>query len=244
MMLENYSLIDRFDWAVFLVGINDMGRLLRGDYQDQKKMIEDQVLEYKYAYKSSPYYDRLLVNVILSHGRVRPPSLAYVEQDPEGKWYDDLRQLRRQALSINTVDRLPEALPEMLSQYRTNLLRIIETGRQRGLRMLFLTQPTLYRSDLSPYEEGLLWQHIDSRSAYSAGALAEMIAAYNKTLQDVCSREQIPCLDLAALLPKDTSVFYDDCHFNLSGSAQVADVLYSFFPRVLAEPGQPRGTTP
>lgn len=233
VLLENYSFLDQFEWVVFLVGINDMGRLLRGDYDAQKKRIESEALEYKYAYKSSPYYDRLMANIILSYGRVRSPSVAQVQQDPEGRWYDGMRLIRKNALAVQVVDQLPTALPEMLQQYRANLLRLIKICRGKGLHMVFMTQPTLYRQGISSSDEGLLWQHIDEKSAYSASVLAQIMDEYNKLLLDVCQKEGVPCIDLSSMLPKDTTVFYDDCHFNISGSEKVANVLYDFFSRNL-----------
>jgi hypothetical protein len=41
----------------------------------------------------------------------------------------------------------------------------------------------------------------------------------------VCRERGLECVDLAAKLPRDTSVFYDDCHFNESGARRVAEVL-------------------
>lgn len=233
VLLENYAFLDQFDWVVFLVGINDMGRLLRGDYAAQKKLVEDEALEYKYAYKSSPYYDRLMANIVFSFGRVRPSAVAQVQQDPEGMWYNDMRQLRKKALAVREVDQLPSALPEMLQQYRVNLLRLIDICRQKGVRMVFMTQPTLYRQGLPAFEEGLLWQHIDADSAYAAGVLEQLMNRYNEVLMEVCREEGVACLDLSAKLPKDATVFYDDCHFNISGSGKVADVLFDFFSRNL-----------
>ncbi|KIX12937.1 hypothetical protein X474_16690 [Dethiosulfatarculus sandiegensis] len=37
-------------------------------------------------------------------------------------------------------------------------------------------------------------------------------------MKNLRKQEKYPCLDLAELLPKDTTVFYDDCHFNEGGA--------------------------
>ena len=36
---------------------------------------------------------------------------------------------------------------------------------------------------------------------------------------------KVDCLDLAAVLPKDTTIFYDDCHFNEHGAEVMAKEL-------------------
>ena len=66
---------------------------------------------------------------------------------------------------------------------------------------------------------------------YTAEALARGMAAYNKRLLDICAERQVECIDLATALPKDTTVFYDDVHFNESGSKQVAQILADYLLR-------------
>ena len=63
---------------------------------------------------------------------------------------------------------------------------------------------------------------------YSPAALAKGLEAYNARLLDICRRRGAECVDLASMLAKDTSVFYDDLHFNESGARKVAAVLASY----------------
>jgi hypothetical protein len=44
-------------------------------------------------------------------------------------------------------------------------------------------------------------------------------------LLEVCRERELACIDLAAALPQDETVFYDDAHFNESGARQVANVV-------------------
>lgn len=67
--------------------------------------------------------------------------------------------------------------------------------------------------------------------------LADLLETYNKTLRSVCRELGVPCIDLAAKLPKDTSVFYDDCHFNIAGCRQVVDVVKPVLAQYLRSPG-------
>ena len=86
----------------------------------------------------------------------------------------------------------------------------------------------MYRSDLPDDLENLLWGQAASTAAYTTEVLTRVMALYNETMIDVCKEQGVDCLDLASLLPKDTSVFYDDCHLNLSGSEQVAQILADY----------------
>ena len=70
--------------------------------------------------------------------------------------------------------------------------------------------------------------------AYSVGALARFMAEFNAITLEVCAAEGARCYDLAAKLPKDTSVFYDDCHFNTSGARKLALLLGGYLARHLS----------
>ena len=51
---------------------------------------------------------------------------------------------------------------------------------------------------------------------------------YNQTLLDLCVVEGLECFDLATVVPKDITAFYDDVHFNENGSWIVADSLSEY----------------
>ena len=51
---------------------------------------------------------------------------------------------------------------------------------------------------------------------------------FNEVMKRVCRRHEVECIDLAANLKSDLSVFYDDCHFNLNGAQQVAQLLTDY----------------
>lgn len=54
------------------------------------------------------------------------------------------------------------------------------------------------------------------------------MAAFNDTLLNVSQNRHLECVDLASMLEKDTIVFYDDAHFNESGSQKVAMILSEY----------------
>jgi len=48
----------------------------------------------------------------------------------------------------------------------------------------------------------------------------------NDVLLTVCQARHIPCIDLAEKLPRTSTMFYDDVHFNDQGSEAVSKVVY------------------
>ena len=82
----------------------------------------------------------------------------------------------------------------------------------------------------------LLWygrignlQRADGTEYYSVEALARAMQLYNDTLMQTCASRNVECLDLAALVPKGTTSFYDDVHFNEQGSRIVARAVADNF---------------
>ena len=71
------------------------------------------------------------------------------------------------------------------------------------------------------------------RGYVSAPELARAMAAYNQVLLAVCREDQLECYDMAAAIPKDTSAFSDESHYNDNGTRLVADYLAE---RLLASP--------
>jgi hypothetical protein len=101
--------------------------------------------------------------------------------------------------------------------------------------LIFLTQPTLWRSGLPEPLASLLWlggvgdyQKKIGQPYYSIEALEKAMNEYNDTLLEVCQRTGVECLDLANALEKDTTVFFDDVHFNESGARKVSQALSTY----------------
>ena len=125
------------------------------------------------------------------------------------------------------------ALPDLgpaLGEYRANLERMARTAQASGVRLVFLTQPVLWSASPTSEHEALCWYGWIGREPwdgpeayYGLPVLSAGMAAYNRALREVCAKEDLGLVDLAAGLPRDTSVFYDDCHLNEEGARRVAE---------------------
>ena len=155
------------------------------------------------------------------------------QQDRFGEIYGVWRAHRAAASEL--LDTLP-SLDAPLSEYGRYLTRIATFAKASDTRLVLVTQPTLWREDLSPEEEARLWlggigefQTEEGLPYFTARALAEAMGRYNQVLLDTCREQGVECVDLAELLPADTTVFYDDVHFTEKGSGLVAEHLTQYF---------------
>ena len=129
-----------------------------------------------------------------------------------------------------------ETLPPMqepIAEFRRNLALIIALLRQRGTEPALITQPSMWRDDLTSQEDGLLWlgsadgwpPRNDPGPYYSVHAMAAMLRLYNDALRGIAKDEGLLLIDLAMLVPSDTTILYDDIHFNEAGAERAARVI-------------------
>jgi lysophospholipase L1-like esterase len=230
----------RIDTVVLLVGINDLTRRISHDIDYDPNFMEkpgarsDLLLQTFTGtfdtYAEDPLYKKTALWQLLRRTK-RLLGSRNVE-DPEGRKYITWRRNRQLASEIR--NELPD-LSSALSEYSRNLNKMIDIGRAKSVRLVFMSQPTMWRAGLSQKLESLLWlggvgdfQNETGRPYYSAEALENGMKAYNNTMLRICQERGVECLDLSSSLEKDDTVFYDDAHYNEGGSRKVAEVLSQY----------------
>ncbi len=102
---------------------------------------------------------------------------------------------------------------------------MIRLAKERGIRIVLLTQPAIWSDGAESAHADLLWMgHSPTALFYSEAALARGLALYNAALLRVAQRENVPVVDLASAMNGDAAYFYDDMHFNEAGARRVAEL--------------------
>jgi hypothetical protein len=109
-----------------------------------------------------------------------------------------------------------------LSKFDQALQEIGNLAKQYGARLILCTQPTLYRDDLTPGENQLLWMI----GNYTPATKRKKMDLINSHIRAAAARLGVPLVDLDRDLPRTTDVFYDDCHFNIGGAQRVAEAVF------------------
>ena len=231
------------DAVILLVGANDLGLVTRlgeaygPDYlttPGMKQVIMSRAFDILPTQNPDllPYYQHRAAWCLMSKVKQtrQTTTATNIElEDEAGKNYIARRRARKEAI---IEDRLPD-LSLGLAAYHKNINTIIDLAQAHGIRLILMTQPAMWRSDLRPAEEDLLWfgWRADLIVYYSVEALAAGMAVHNEKLLEICQQRQVECIDLASALPQDTTVFYDDVHFNESGAEQAAGVIANYLLR-------------
>jgi hypothetical protein len=153
--------------------------------------------------------------------------------DTHGSIYDKWREHR--SSSSTRIEKMPD-LTKDLAQYGKDINELIDLAEEQDLRIVFMTQPSMWRPNMPAALDSLLWfggvgnfQIRRNQPYYTTEILDKAMKGFNRTLKDACENRKVECIDLAAILPKDTTIFYDDCHFNENGARRVAGVLSKHF---------------
>lgn len=196
-------------------------RLIRGAFS------ETPYYHGKYRFRTGYYDETAIGSLYRKFQYIR--SQRELHQDEQGGFYVQMREKRQSAVEI--VDRLPD-LGSALGEYRRNLNAMIDMAQDLSIRIIFVTQPYLWKPQMKAEEEKLLWigwiESLKARRYYSARALAEGMDLYNRALKEVCRERGVECVDLAGRLPKDTTIFIDDVHFNENGSLRATEVISGY----------------
>jgi lysophospholipase L1-like esterase len=212
--IQQSDLMDEIDCIVLLVGANDFLIWLLGE------------LQYHEASRKSPGpiwgHSCILAAVRVFWHR---PRRSIEIEDRAGANYVIRRRERRQA-PVN--GNLPD-LEQPLHDYSQRLKAIVKESESKGVEIVFVVQPTLWREGLSAQESALLWLGRMKDGRYiAAEAGRKAINRYNDTLLATCNDMGVKCVDLRSMNGQQ-EFFYDDFHFNEAGAREVASLVAQSF---------------
>jgi lysophospholipase L1-like esterase len=245
--------LPRIDVVLLLVGINDLSVALKQGGQLNPQPLYSLATEQLQlgrafallpakpesidtAYlERSPWYRQTATWGLLRRARasfaVWRTQRGLVEEE-NGRMYREWRKHRQAAKEV--LERLPD-LTAALDAYRRNLSTIADLAQARSAQLVLLTQPSLWHPNLSPADERLLWlggvgdfQREQVNQYYSVKAMTEGLRKFNETLLRVCAARRLACVDIASVIPQNTTMFYDDVHFTERGAQLVASTIAGY----------------
>ncbi len=199
-----------------------------------------------YEYKN---YSKILLNIIelrsrkltekYNLGHVHNVDLInnkHIQQaeilDQNYEFEVDLKKLK--TLKVNP-DRLKNELKKQVdhrSMVRANIETLINISLENNIIPVFVTQPALFGPQIdSRTKVNLGTMILQAGNAlvgpgFSGNEMWSMQEVYNDITRDLAAKRNVPLIDLASLMPKDSLYYYDYVHFSRPGAEKVADILY------------------
>lgn len=203
------------DLVVFMLGANDLGRASAGD---EPLLSPDSFYE-------APSLSRQLR--AWWHGTQIGRHLAAfrerTERTPRTTPY-----FQEQADRLAALPELPEPLrlsDEALAAYGRDLVTLAGICREHGIAVLFTTQPTMLTATPTAAERATIWGHESDGHRVAPANFVALLDALNQQLLATCRARDYACIDLATMLPKGLSCFFDPVHFTETGARRVAELL-------------------
>lgn len=235
------------DTVIILAGCNDLARRLIEDknydpyFLDHYEYWEQRLI--KGAFSKTPYFKGKYQFHIGNYDELAIVSLIRQITDTYFKSKTIPKKADNMLVNMGNVRsnwkgaaEIVEDLPDLtsgLEEYRKNINAIIDIAQFRSVRIIFMTHPSLWKKDMTEQEKNLLWlvctEGLKSKKCYSEKALMRGMQAYNDALLQVCRARGVECIDLGKILPKSSTIFYDDVHFTDKGSLMAADVIFNYF---------------
>lgn len=215
-----------------LIGINDLSWALGGLSAEERAEIEPALES-----QALPlwHYSRIVDLARRAYRAVRPRPMHDIHvEDARGENYSR-RRLQRQTAPLR--EKLPN-LEEELRMYQRRIRSIVALCRSRDIRVVFVTQPVLWRSGLTTQVQALLWGGRLSDGQYGrVEPLRDAMDRFNGVLLATCAELAVECVDASSMSGRE-DCFLDDCHFTEAGAHELARLLVEWF---IANPSRPPG---
>jgi lysophospholipase L1-like esterase len=222
-LLNRFAIEKNADVLIFLVGINDFVATLA--LEGRSTQVELRARASSTSFSQPPRYPFYTRSRLYALAETLRPFVGLGRNPSGAEWYAERRRIRAQAPIVPMPD-----LALGVQEYQMRVRDLAEQCRLAGKRCAFLTQPTIWRSDLTPDEDRLLFYgwtgSMENPKGFVRPAdLAQGMRQFNEALLTLCKVNSLECYDLASAIPKDATAFYDDCHFNEGGARLVARFL-------------------
>lgn len=212
LLLEDYLVDLKPDYALFLTGANEVDR---PDLSHRDTLMLRSSQNWKGRIATNSELLSLVHNLWLA---IRPGSYRVRDHLNDGIQLKDTMTMTASMIREAKVSQAP-----YIKTYETRLRLIIQTARQNGIEPLFCTQPILWGYTTDP-KTGRNLGNIKTHGL-SSGVVWEIWEMYNDRLREICRESDVFLIDLAAKMPKNSVYFYDDMHYNKAGAVKVAELI-------------------
>lgn len=208
--------------AIFLVGANDVDR----DDLDNRDTAEFNRIPR--SFKNWLKQHSETVNLVINLKSRLFPQKHFTLRDC---W--DFSQFTPLTLESRYIDSALRAQTVLTGAFRKRVEKIIDVCSQYNILPVLMTQP-IVSPDSSTTAAGKKIGLHPFRKNENLALFARKVQLYNEAIKQIALERSIACIDLAARL-SGPDYFYDFCHFNNPGSAEVADAVHAELKELLGK---------
>lgn len=223
VLLRDYIVKLKPDYAMFLVGINDVAT---ADLESFDRLAMKQLNT-----KSVRGFLKSLANYSETIGLVFNFYRYYIAYQ-KGLLHNNVEFEKLKQVEVDSVKRqgiLEKHKTEFLTNYQNRIENLVKTCKENQIEPVLITQPqiigdtidSITGTDLGKIE----YQDINGSTGWA------IIELYNDVTRQVAKNQNIRLIDLAMLMPKDSRYYYDYTHYTNEGAAVVGQIIAKEFVR-------------
>jgi len=111
-----------------------------------------------------------------------------------------------------------------LPGFQKRIEQLADTCIAHNILPVFITQPSLFGEGIDS-ASGVNLETFKIEKDLNGKLLWQMLEKYNDVTKKICTEKNIPVIDLAHLMPKNSIYFYDQSHFTNVGAEKVAELI-------------------
>jgi lysophospholipase L1-like esterase len=218
VLLRDYVINLKPDYALFLVGINDVAT---ADFESF-----DRLAMQKVNTKSIGGFLKSLANYSETIGLVFNFYRYYIAYK-QGLLHGNLNLNDLEKVEVSEAKRtelLQKHKTEFSENYRNRLNNLVETCKVNNIKPVLITQPQIIGDTIDPITKidlgKIAYQDINGSTGWA------ILELYNNITREVAKNQKIQLIDLANKLPKSSLYFYDFTHYNNEGAKKVGEIIF------------------
>ena len=148
---------------------------------------------------------------------------------------DEMLDLKSATPKVMTEQQIVERKGQQqkyLTAYKQRLGQLIDTCKQHNIMPVFMTQAMLLGQGIDS-ATGVNLETVDYGTGMNGRCLFEVLELYNDVMRNICAQKNVPVIDLAKLMPKNSLYYYDAAHFTNAGALKVAEIVAPELKRII-----------
>lgn len=207
-LLKQYIINLKPNYIILMCGLNDMGLDTPSRFDENQNFFKK-----AWNFLELPATIR---NIVRS-GKAKKSDLNH-------RFISDLSQEEKLTISDSTIIERLKNESRYLELYKKRLSEIYKLCNDNNIKIIFVAQTILYSDETDLFSNVYLG---DLKTGEINGKTRSLILKlYNKATFDFANEKEIPFINLAARLPKDSRFFYDGYHFTNDGADMAAGIIY------------------
>ncbi len=211
-------------YALFLVGINDMA-IEQGRDQDNNQIANKKIIDSSNFFSFIKNNSMLISYLEYLFGQKGTHDVLAMKD-----WIADYDLIKSDPTFEPFTDQDMEENKLRLAEYKNRLESLMKLTQSYSIKPILITQPTVYGYGIDKTTgidlgKVVVSDFTENGKRRTGADKWRLLETYNDVTRNTAKEFNIPLIDLAREMPKDTNYYYDFVHFTEKGAEKVGEIM-------------------